>query len=518
MAKLNHKSAAALIIALGGILRLLLWWGNPPRNAFDNHFEPILLIMQNDAIPAKDACEQCYHPPVFYWISAMVGNEATDLGFRGKSLLKLLQLLPCVYGILNLVLIHLILLKLPFTDFARLTALATVCFLPRHIYMSAMNSNDTISYLFVALSIYLLFLAVERKLQGWPVVAAGVAVTITLFTKYTAFAILPAFFVAFAVMFWKRIAPRPLIVRSFALVVLLPTLALSVSLIANYERYGAPLPANFQRLDPNLTEPRDSPHLDYFSFKPWESIGSPIVTPGKMHSFWTMVYNGMWFDNEPKFLYFLDPKLDWWHHYYGWLKGKESYPGENPSMGRGIWALGSALIALGLVPLLLIAYGVLLYLRGSWKSWDAWRESEGLIAVKLSVFPTLLLANAAGIIAMSFRGPVYNSAKASYFLNSLPVFAAFLGLGTMPLAAHRAWKWTIGVACGLLCAWRARIFCRSSTLYSRRGRDTGAQLVFLAWNRAWVGLPRMGKPVVQAQLAGCSCKHQTAPGSWDLPP
>jgi 4-amino-4-deoxy-L-arabinose transferase-like glycosyltransferase len=452
MATLNHKPAAAVIIVLGGILRLLLWWGNPPSNAFDNHFEPIALIMQNDAIPAKDACEQCFHPPVFYWISAMVGNEATDLGFRGKSLLKLLQLMPCLYGILNLILIHQILLKLPFTEFAHLTALATICFLPRHIFMSAMHSNDTISYLCVALSIYLLFLAIEKKLAVWPVAAAGLATTITLFTKYTAFAILPAFFVVFAMMFWKRIAPWSSIVRSFGLVVVLPTLVLSLSFIANFERYGTVLPSNLKRLDPSA-EPRDSAHLDYFSFKPWESIQSPIVTPGKMHSYWTMVYNGMWFDNEPKFLYFVDPDVDWWHHYYGWLKGKESFPGENPSTGHGIWALGSALIALGLVPLLLTAYGVCLYLRGTWKSWDTWGDSdhEKLIAVKLSVFPPLLLANAAGIIAISLRTPYFNAAKASYFLNSLPVLAVFLALGTMPLAVHRAGKWMIGVACGLVC-------------------------------------------------------------------
>ena len=41
MVKLNHKWLAHLFIVLGTTLRILLWWANPPRNSFDDHFEPI---------------------------------------------------------------------------------------------------------------------------------------------------------------------------------------------------------------------------------------------------------------------------------------------------------------------------------------------------------------------------------------------------------------------------------------------------------------------------------------------
>jgi hypothetical protein len=408
--------------------------------------------MQHGAIPAKDACWQCYHPPVFYWISAMVGDVAVAGGLRGEPLLKLLQFIPCLYGILTLLVIRRILLKLPFTPFAFLTALATVCFLPRHIYMSAMNSNDTISYLLVALSIYLLFLALERKLWGWPVVAASAIVTVTLFTKYTTFAILPAFFAAFAVMFWKRTAPRPRIVGSFVLMVLLPALAMSASMISNIKHYGNPLPWNLKQLDPSRTYPRDSARLDFFSFKPWENIHTPILVPGKLHSYWTLVYTGMWFDNEPRFLCFLDRDTNWWNRYYGWLEGKGAFPGENFSMGHATMAVGSALVVLGLIPLLLVFLGIYVYLRGSWKSWANWQDSEKLIAVKLSVFPALLLANVVGIVTLALRLPVFPSAKAMYLLNSLPAFAVFIGLGVMLVRKHQAWRWTIGAACGLICA------------------------------------------------------------------
>src|SRR5437773_7917520 len=69
----------------GALLRLLLCWFNPPQNAFDNHYEPIFLIMETGAIPAKDACFQCYHPPVFYWISAMIGKMTLAGGMTRRT-------------------------------------------------------------------------------------------------------------------------------------------------------------------------------------------------------------------------------------------------------------------------------------------------------------------------------------------------------------------------------------------------------------------------------------------------
>ena len=73
-AKPYYKSFFILFFILGSLLRILLCWSNPPGNFFDNHFDPILLIMKTGTIPGKNDCWQCYHPPVFYWISAMAGH------------------------------------------------------------------------------------------------------------------------------------------------------------------------------------------------------------------------------------------------------------------------------------------------------------------------------------------------------------------------------------------------------------------------------------------------------------
>jgi len=180
------------LFCAGAVLRLLLCWVNPPQNAFDNHYEPIFLIMQTGAIPAKDACFQCYHPPVFYWISAIIGKMALSGGMTPPHMAKLLQFVCCFYGIATLGICYLILKKFPLSAFASAIAFGVICFLPRHIYMSAMNSNDTISYLCVAISIYLIIVALERRLPPLRLALLSIVLTVTVFTKYTAFAVLPA--------------------------------------------------------------------------------------------------------------------------------------------------------------------------------------------------------------------------------------------------------------------------------------------------------------------------------------
>lgn len=439
----HYKSIFILFFISGSLLRILLCWANPPGNFFDNHFEPILLIMKTGVIAGKNDCWQCYHPAVFYWISAMAGHAATHLGIVSlRELLKFFQFVVCFYGILTLVILYLILKKLPLADFSRLLAFGTACFLPRHIYMSAIHSNDTISYLFVALSIYLLLMAIEKKFPFFLLFSISIVVSATLFTKYTSFVVLPVVLIVFASLAYQRLfASRKQALLSFVLMIAVPVTILSADLLWNTKHYGSPLPWNVTRSDPSLIQPRDSDHFDFLTFKPWESIDRPIIVPGRMHSFWTLVYTGMWFDNEPKFLYFLVSNQSWWDHYYGWLKGEETFPEGPPTMSNLTKVLGAGLIAFGLFPLLPMVRGLGNLFLPSWRNQMSVEEM-----VKMSIFPTLLVSNMAVMIALAVRLPVYTAAKASYFLNSLPAFVVFVSLGLMACEKSKYLKWSVTIA------------------------------------------------------------------------
>lgn len=442
-----YRTLAWAFIIFGVGLRLLLFWLNPPSNTYDSHLEPIELILNLGALPAKDACWQCYQPPVFYSISAAVAKFVSSIGFdSSQEIRKILQFVATLYGMITLVVLHQILKKLPLSNFARLLALGTVCFLPRHIYMSAMHSNDTLAYLGVAVSAYLMLIAIERKLSYPYLILLSLSTTFAIFTKYTSFIILPALFALFTANFiWTVVETRKKTVVAAGLVLLLPLSLLGAYASSNIKEYGKALPWNDHILDTNLVHPHAKDGVSFTNIKPWKTISSPIVTPDNIDSFWTLVYSRMWFDMEPKFLYYTDPDLPWWEEYFRWLEGKVPFPSDKDPLSAFTLFIGGALITLGLVPLFLTVLGSFYSVYLWWKCRSHSRE-----ALMTPLFVTLLLFNAAGIVLLGIKAPVYSSMKAVYFLNALPAFSVFLAFGVMLFEEIRYVRYILGSIFGLL--------------------------------------------------------------------
>ncbi len=473
----GYKVLTGVFFLFAVILRLLLFAANPPDNSFDDHFEPIFLIMEEGAIPLKTACWECFQPPIFYIVSATVGNAAEILtNIDPAEQLKLFQFLPCLYGILTVWIIYLILNRVRISSFARLLAFGTVCFLPRHIYMSAMHTNDTLSYLLVSLCVYLMLVvidrlilpgdvdqtagaqsfkqvaSVDRSLSSTPisktallVLALMILILLSLFTKSTALVLLPmvAIILAFAAA-RRAVVPWRQSAVIFASLFLVPFVAVGSIAISDMKNYGQPFPLNIELLNVNLTQPPGRENIDFFSFEPWTAIRTPILAPSNLGSFWTLITGRMWFDMEPMFLQFTDPDHGWWDAYDDYLNRHDRYewPGYS-SLSPFTRLTGSALIAFGLLPLLFILIGVARALLGKWALWS--KTSVGEV-IKVQLFLVLLLFNLAGIILHTFRYPFYSFMKAAFLLNSLAAFALFLALGVMLVEKHRAVKWGISVA------------------------------------------------------------------------
>ncbi|MBE9528134.1 MAG: glycosyltransferase family 39 protein [Proteobacteria bacterium] len=446
--KSYYRAIAWALIILGCGLRFLLFWYNSPDNSYDNHFEPIVIMTKLGIIPAKDACFQCYQPPVFYFISALVAKACIGLGFGTAALYKVLQFVNALYAMLTLVVLYSILKRVPVSGFARLLALGTVCFLPRHIYMSAMHSNDTISYFGVALSILLLLIAFERKLPYRYLVLLSLSVAFTIFTKYTAFVVLPALFAAFAMNFIRcSVATRKRTLVSVVVVFLFPVLLLGAYSIANMKEYGKALPWNDSTIDTASEHPRAEGGTSFTTLKPWTTIGTPIIVPGNMDSFWTLIYSRMWFDMEPMFLDLIDPDRPWWNQYYSWLRGEAPFPSAKSPLSTPTRLTGSLLITLGLVPLVLSIVGLIYYVF----RWLGSR-GRGVEYYTLPVFLLLMLFNGAGVLLLGFKAPVYSSMKAAYFLSSIPAFAVFLAYGVTAIEKRKKVKYLLAIIFSLLFA------------------------------------------------------------------
>jgi hypothetical protein len=436
-------------------LRLLLYWANTPGNAFDDHFEPIYLIMAQGSIPDKGDCWECFQPPLFYLISAAVGKAVLAGADISLELFrKLLQFLPCLYGILTVIVIYLILKRLPISDFARLLSFGMVCFLPRHIYMSAMHTNDTLSYLMVTLSAYLMLVVIDRLFSpdGGKELGAReilllltllLVMLLTLFTKSTALVLLPmTAVILLAALACRREPLGTSRAAVFTALLLVMGAAVGGVIVSDMRQYGRPLPLNIELLDVELTQPPGKEALSFMSFKPWETIKTPILAPGNVTSFWTLVTGRMWFDMEPKFLQFTDPNEAWWDAYDDYLNRNDRYewPGEI-MLSPFTHFTGSALIALGSVPLLLVLSGITRALFGKWALWS--KTTDRIDVLKVQLFLVLLLFNLAGVILHVYRYPFYSFMKAAFLLNSLCAFALFLALGVMLLERYKVFRWGV---------------------------------------------------------------------------
>ena len=445
--KIHYKIMTLIFFILAIFLRVSLCMLNPPNNSFDNHFEPISLIMQYGTIPAKNACWECFQPPVFYAVSAKIGQLAFDMGAKPALILKLLQFVCCFYGILTIVIIYLIINKFPLSSFSKLISFGLLCFLPRHIYMSAMHSNDTMSYLFVAICIYVLIINIERNFPLRSLMLLSLVISITIFIKYSTLVVLPIALVVFTFGFINLPkADRKKKVILFFLTLLVPLSILSTYIFSNVINYGKALPANYEIFrNPAASQPRDEVRVSFLNFKPWKSIATPILAPGNLSSFWTLIYSGMWFDTEPKFICFMDSNTAWWRQYFGWQNGEQRFPGDNHSMSKLTILEGSALITLGIFPIFLGFIGFTCYYATHRKLFSKY---EWIETTKMSIFPVLLISNAAGIIAVTLNMPVFSTMKASYFLVSLSAFAIYLSLGVMVCESRNTLKWAIIIIFG----------------------------------------------------------------------
>lgn len=440
--KLHYKTSilTLFIFALG--LRLSLYWFNPPDNTFDDHFSPIFFIMLNSAIPAKDVCWECNQPPVFYGISALLGNLVIRVGASNVELSKVLQFIPFLFGILTLPIIYLILNRFPLSNFSRIIAFGTVCFLPRHIYMSAMHTNDTISYFFVAICVYVLLIAIDKQFSPVWLISLSILATITIFTKYTGLLVIPMIIsvLGLAFIFRHPVNRKKIIVLSFT-VLLIPISFIGVHMYSNFTIYGSTLPTNLEISNIKLKQIPGG-GINYFDFKPWKVIKTPILSSDNVRSFWTLIYGRMWFDMEPNFLYYTDPDKAWWLRYFDYIYGRSyDFPDPHPLSPSTLF-IGSSLIAMGVIPLGLTLLGFVHFLFVRRALWVG-EEREG--AMKVLMLSVLFLFNAAGIIFHAIKFPFISHMKALFFLNSLPAFVTFLGAGIMVVEKNRIGRWSIAI-------------------------------------------------------------------------
>jgi 4-amino-4-deoxy-L-arabinose transferase-like glycosyltransferase len=338
---------------------------------------------------------------------------------------KALQFLPCLYGILHLILVLAIIHRLPMTRSSRLIAFGIACFTPSHIYASAIHSNDTLSYLFVALCLYLVLEILDSSFSLALALLLSCAISLSVFTKYTSFAIIPAVLAFTTLAYaWRVNATRKRIALCSLVIFLLPSVLLAYSFTSNRSQYGTILPYNVDMVETPLRQRPGPGRIEFHTFKLLTLIREPIMSPNNIESFWTQVYGRTWFNMEPILLPFTNQDYkDAYSRFFN-NRRRRDWPGIH--LTPATLGFGRVLIILGLIPLAFVVIGAYTAATGKYR---LFRGERGKNTIKVQMLIVLLIFNIIGIMRVTSLAPHYGSMKALYFHSSMPAFAVLIGLG-----------------------------------------------------------------------------------------
>lgn len=522
------------VLLVGTMLRLGLTIATPPDLAYDDHFEPIQRLMRTGHLPRPEHCWQCYQPPAFYVSGALAyhlgaatgrigGQDAAGADRFGR---KTVQLLSCLAGCLTLWVCAWTLRELKrargesgetavpqqlvsASSASRLSAsgespeeqlseqrgcspaieaaaLALAAFLPQHIYMSAMITNDALAHLACALAIWA---ALRAHRLGWPLHAsmltglfAGLAVLCKAYALTTVAAVWGSLGL-FTVLAWIRrrgsaqtatkggkTSRRASSARSgrntdrarggvgavdtfggglrsvppaALVVVIVMTVLVGVWPGArNLALYGRPHIDNFDlfRTGMHTMPPGSVSAVRLASFKLGDLLAYPWVHARHVSSFWTQLYARYWFDYEG--LAVTLPQSRAWAEHWQMTIGSRGWTREGWAALLS-WRPGD--VPGDLVPVARVAYlaGLPLAL--------AVVAGAALAAfwVGRDFARTLLLANLFACLSVplfqTLRLPFFAAMKSAFTLGALSSAAALLVLVLWSLRG-----WLRSVAAGVL--------------------------------------------------------------------
>ena len=94
-----------VLLIIGILLRLTLWFVNPIGNGYDDHLEPIHIYSLADGKPDVAECWQCYQPPLYYFLAGSLKRFLPVFTMNPVVGWKIIQLINPILSILILLII-----------------------------------------------------------------------------------------------------------------------------------------------------------------------------------------------------------------------------------------------------------------------------------------------------------------------------------------------------------------------------------------------------------------------------
>lgn len=182
--RLRTGTVFASILILGILVRFFyLQETNYEQRTHDvsGHLDYIRIVAEEHRIPSADDCWTCYHPPVYYTVSALPWKVANVLGIFP---IRAIQWQSFLFAVASL-LAGLLALRLLLGDGRKfLLAGLLWCFWPSFVLVSARIGNDSLFYL-SHLVCFLLCLMYLQTAKGKFLIGATVFAGLAFFSKST---------------------------------------------------------------------------------------------------------------------------------------------------------------------------------------------------------------------------------------------------------------------------------------------------------------------------------------------
>jgi len=422
---MRYNKPIIILFTLGCLLRLMLFIANDYRIAYDDHTEHIHYIVKYRSIPPAESSWEAFQPPFYYILSALVFYLTEPLTGYGW---KYVQMLSFLSGILTLYIYYHIIKKIFFRQpIIQLFSLGFLAFLPRHIYMSAMLTNDSLLYLVIALTIFVLIKCIETGCKMRYLITLAVMGGLCALTKISGLLILPVIIISLAFTLPRLHNYSPLKTTGLICSIILISVVIgSYKYVDNSQRYGNPFVSNHRFFSQGEDLPPGSlDKVSFFSFKIKQLIQVPIINKRHLDSFFTELYGRLWFDYEPRFV---NP--------------------HNPST----WREGHIIVILALLPTFTLLYGFDVALKNMRHNYYYLISALLFICALLS--PLLL----------TFVRPCFSAMKAAYLLIGLPSLSILFGLGLQKFVSLVWLRKLFTVNCLLLALYITIHLCRISYL------------------------------------------------------
>lgn len=368
--------ALAVAIRVHNAFHYTSLWGFDAR--YNWHY--ILRLTGSWELPAPDSDWSTAHPPFFYYLGAALCRA---LGHSSdESKIVALRLLVSAAGLV-IAALAVVLVRRTDPNNLRRAVLAgmLVLFLPVHIYMSAMVTEEIVAAALMSIALVSAGLRLADGVRPTLGHAAflGVVAGLALLTKLTGVLVLFAVAGTVLVDAWRR-DELPSVVAPLALMVLLTAAVGGWYYLRNLIEYGYVYPHGLEVHKIMFTmPPGERTILDYLRI-PLSLWRDPqVLDPGLLRSVWGSTYLTVWFDGHRVFL---------------------------PRNTQAVSHVGTAILTLAVLPTAAYLLGLL---RGGRRAVTAGSSLDTLLASMVAI--TL-----AGYVAFTWKNPWFVTSKGSFLL------------------------------------------------------------------------------------------------------